>query len=265
MNLLKTKGMRALAAALIAAVALVLTVIVIAFGGAGKRAESNGTDSDSAPSAPVTPEETPAALGSGDPEPTSPPETEPPELVTERETEPETTAPPVYELAFVSNGDGTCYVAGIGTYRRSEVEIPTLSPTGDIVTGIGGYAFRNASSIVRISIPSTVRTVGEYAFLGCTSLIEITVSPANTAFKAEDGVLYSRDGTRLVCCPPMRGKTTCTVGTDVSVIECGAFSDAKHLKAVYYTGTAEQWTEIRIHAHNELLETIRLVCNYKEP
>lgn len=252
----KSKGMKALSIALVAASALVLTVIIIAFGGAAKRTDGATTTQGESTSellaeqtteepAPVTEEETVTVT----------------EVATTAE---ETTAEPKYELSFTSNGDGTCYVSGLGTYRRSDVEIPTLSPTGDIVTGIGGYAFYNKSAIARISLPSTIRTIGEYAFLGCTALCEITVSKNNTAFTSVDGILYSRDGTRLVCCPAMRGKTSCTIETAVSVIECGAFADVKNLREIHYAGTPEAWIRINVHAHNDLLDGIRLVCNYKE-
>ena len=46
------------------------------------------------------------------------------------------------DLEFVSNGDGTCYVAGIGGYAAANtIEVPAKSPKGDTVTGIGDWAF----------------------------------------------------------------------------------------------------------------------------
>ena len=35
-----------------------------------------------------------------------------------------------YSLEFVSNGDGTCYVAGIGTCTDTDIVIPSTSPEG---------------------------------------------------------------------------------------------------------------------------------------
>lgn len=258
MELFKTKGMKALSAALIAAATLILAVIIIAFAGASKKTSDRDMESTSEEVSESLEAEIDLGYSGEETEETTAESTE------EAETTEEETEAPVYELAFVSNGDGTCYVSGLGTYRQSEVEIPTLSPTGDIVTSIAGYAFYNKTSIVRISIPSTIRTIGEYAFLGCSSLLEISVSSSNTAFKTVDGILYSKDGTHLICCPPMRGKTTCTIGKDVSVIESGAFAGVKNLKTVYYTGSAADWTEINIYAHNEILDSIRLTCNYSE-
>ncbi len=258
MKLFKGKGMKALSVSLIAAAALTVTVIVIAFSGASRSAEADAPDSTVEESAPL---KNPADLSADNSESTSA-STEDDDETTAETTEEETE--PVYELAFLSNGDGTCTLTGLGTYKKTEIEIPTLSPSGDIVTAIAGYAFYNETSIVRISLPSTIRSIGEYAFLGCSSMIEISVSSSNTVFGTIDGILYSKDGSRIICCPPMRGKTSCTISKDVAVIESGAFSGVKYLRTVYYTGSAADWTEINVFAHNEMLDSLRLVCNYSE-
>lgn len=271
----KMKGMKALTISLCAAFTLLFAVIIIVYGGASKQAQDSSESTEE--SASITENDT-SGIPNADPlanesiSGTSN-ETSSEEIDSEKEgdtsaaeTETKATEPqaPAYSLAFTSNGDGTCSVSGLGTYRSNEVEIPTLSPSGDIVTGIGKFSFYNCTSIVRVTLPSTLRTIGEYAFLGCSSLTEITVSTSNTAFKSIDGILYSRDGSRLICCPAMRGKTTCTLTTDVTVIECGAFFGVQNLKTVYYTGSAVKWTEINIYAKNELLDSVRLVCNYTD-
>lgn len=40
-------------------------------------------------------------------------------------------------LEFISNGDGTCYVAGIGNCTDTDIIIPKVSPSEDKVTKIG--------------------------------------------------------------------------------------------------------------------------------
>ena len=61
------------------------------------------------------------------------------------ETEPGGDNGPVYvdgDLEFTSNGDGTCYVSGIGEQATAtHVIVPEKSPAGDKVTGIGNWAF----------------------------------------------------------------------------------------------------------------------------
>ena len=52
--------------------------------------------------------------------------------------------PPSQGLAYISNGDGTCFVSGIGTCTDTDVVIPAVSPAGDTVTGIGDEAMRRS-------------------------------------------------------------------------------------------------------------------------
>jgi hypothetical protein len=90
---------------------------------------------------------------------------------------------------FTSNGDGTCYVSGIGTATRGV--IPRYSPAGDLVTAIGegalmsfdctvvgipdsvtrigNNAFRNAS-FEQIIVPNSVTHIGDYAFADLESM-----------------------------------------------------------------------------------------------
>ena len=57
-------------------------------------------------------------------------------------------------LKFTSNGNGTCYVSGIGTCTDTEIIIPPTSPAGDAVTSIGRNAFFYHGSLTNIFIPS---------------------------------------------------------------------------------------------------------------
>ena len=81
-------------------------------------------------------------------------------------------------LIFISNGDGTCYVSAIDTrdiFVARNIVIPSVSPTGDRVTSIGDYAFRDCVSLESVTIPDSVTTIGEYAFEDCDSLTSVTI------------------------------------------------------------------------------------------
>ena len=125
-------------------------------------------------------------------------------------------------LEFTSNGDGTCYVSGIGTCTDTEIVIPPVSPSGDTVTGIGEYAFwydqwgigqdSALASITSVTIPDTVtdigawafsdspltevhipngvKNIGSSAFLGCANLTYI-VLPESVTVIEEDVFAYS--------------------------------------------------------------------------
>ena len=76
---------------------------------------------------------------------------------------------------LVSNNDGTCYVAGIGTCTDTDIVIPSVSPDGDTVTSIGDYAFYICDGLTSIEIPDGVTSIGSYAFCGCSSLTSVTI------------------------------------------------------------------------------------------
>lgn len=95
-------------------------------------------------------------------------------------------------LEFVSNGDGTCYVSGIGSCTDTEIVIPPISPEGDTVIAIGvlgldtetnppvDYAFAECTTITSVKIPDTVMVIGDYAFGQCTALEQIELPKSVT-------------------------------------------------------------------------------------
>ena len=77
-------------------------------------------------------------------------------------------------LEFVSNGDGTCTVSGIGTCTDTDIKIPSVY-NGEKVTSIGRFAFSHRTFLTRVVIPNSVTIIGKSAFVGCTSLNSLTV------------------------------------------------------------------------------------------
>lgn len=73
-------------------------------------------------------------------------------------------------LEFDSNGDGTCYVIGIGECTDADVVIPPKSPDNDIVVGIEGFA---GEEITSISLPSSIEDIPRRAFNGCVLLTDV--------------------------------------------------------------------------------------------
>ena len=79
-------------------------------------------------------------------------------------------------LEFVSNGNGTCYVSGIGTCTDTEIIIPAVSPKGDSVTCIGYNAFANCTGLESIEIPDSITSILKHAFYNCTSLKSVYIT-----------------------------------------------------------------------------------------
>ena len=98
-------------------------------------------------------------------------------------------------LEFVSYGDGTCYVSGFGTCADKDVLIPSISPEGDRVIGIGDRAFYGAyvhiphepsdyNGITSVVIPDSVTKIGDEAFGECRQLVSIIIPDTVTEIGA---------------------------------------------------------------------------------
>lgn len=85
--------------------------------------------------------------------------------------------------------------------------------------------------LTTIRIGANVTTLDSHAFRGGPQVAKFTVDPANSNFKAIDGVLYSIDGKQLVAVPPSRTGVF-TVPNGVSSTASGAFGKCTKLTAV---------------------------------
>ncbi len=82
------------------------------------------------------------------------------------------------------------------------------------------YAVGKTDEIFNIS--KEVEVIAPYAFMGCVNLKTITVDEDNTEFCAIDGVLFSKDGKKLIVFPAgLKGKYTVPDSTES--IDCLAF------------------------------------------
>lgn len=91
------------------------------------------------------------------------------------------------------------------------------------VTSIEGCAFQDCSSLTSINIPKSVTSIGNGIFMDCSSLHEITVDDENSYFTSINGVLYSKNVTKIYCYPAGLKETTFTIPKTVRSIEPCAF------------------------------------------
>ncbi|MDE6692823.1 MAG: leucine-rich repeat domain-containing protein, partial [Muribaculaceae bacterium] len=105
-----------------------------------------------------------------------------------------------------------------------------------------------------INIPETVTSIKEGIFfphyLRITSgpdiyddshlaeLMEINVDPANPNFTSVDGVLYNKDKSVLIACPPAR--TECDIPASVTQIANYAFAGCRNMKSLTIPNTITQ-------------------------
>lgn len=154
-----------------------------------------------------------------DTEPKEITEPEPEEEATEEETEKELEASK--GLEFTSNGDGTCYMSGMGTCGDPDIVIPAVH-NGERVTGIGDSAFLNCTNHTRsIVIPDSVSFIHEYAFGGgyFIGLNTITVAKGNPVYHSEGNCLIETASKTLIL-----GCQSSVIPTDGSVTSMGVYA-----------------------------------------
>ncbi len=138
--------------------------------------------------------------------------------------------------------DGVTSISGtaFNGYRMNEIEI------ADSVTSIGKFAFYNCPNLTEITlpknlkeislyaftdctalenitIPASVAVIGENPFYGCTSLNKIIVEDNNSDYVSVDGVLYTKDMTRIISYPIGKTLTEYNIPDTVKEIGGGAF------------------------------------------
>ena len=111
------------------------------------------------------------------------------------------------------------YHAFIGHSEITSIIIP------EGVTVIDAQAFMDCTGLETVTVPATVTSLAADAFYGCSSLTEIQVAENNPSYRSIDGVLFTKDGTKLIAFPG--GKTeSYTIPSTVTSIEEFAFAGA---------------------------------------
>ena len=92
------------------------------------------------------------------------------------------------------------------------------------VTSIGDYAFGGCSGLTSVTIPNSVTSIREGAFAYCSSLNSITVWSGNSSYVAENGVLFNKNKSLLLCFPAGKTQPTYTIPETVTNIYSYAFA-----------------------------------------
>ena len=185
-------------------------------------------------------------------------------------------------LSFVSNGDGTCALSGLGNCSDAFIIVPMESPDGDIVVEIADNAFKNCtgikgiefsesisrigayafygSTIREVEIPSSVKEIGNYAFAGCKYLTKIEVEASNSRFSSSSGVLSNKDGSTLITYPAGKTDNFVNISRDVTEIANMAFYKCTNIKKVNYHGTSSSWRMVDIGAGNDVIDDAIIYC-----
>jgi hypothetical protein len=102
------------------------------------------------------------------------------------------------------------------------------------VTCIEWGAFAGCSSLTSITIPNSVtRIEDDWAFDGCSSLISINVQGRNLCFSSENGVLFNKDKTYLICCPSQKAGYFIVIPNSVEHLGYCAFPECSSLRHIH--------------------------------
>lgn len=130
----------------------------------------------------------------------------------------------------------------------------------DGCTNIERHAFYGSGAKV-IKFPASVREIDSESFYSVFSLEEIIVDDRNPYFKSDNGILYSKDGSRLVKVPDGWGKTDFTIPDGVSIIGRYAFAQG----SIETVTIPEGLTTIEIYAfHNSRIRKLTLPSTMKQ-
>lgn len=142
------------------------------------------------------------------------------------------------------------YDAFHGCTGLMEITIPNS------VTAVGKDAFNSCSSLTQISIPQSLTSIGDFAFTNCTGLVSFIVDAANTAYSAQDGVLFNKDKSLLVHYPLGNERKSYTIPSSVKIIKNNAFSRCATLTQVIIPTSVNSIEDYAFYKSTGLTEVI---------
>lgn len=99
------------------------------------------------------------------------------------------------------------------------------------ITTIRNGIFKNSSTLTDVTLPKTLSHIDSRAFTGCSALVSIHVSAENNSYASQDGILYNKEKTKVILCPPGT-EGGILLSEKVTEISNGAFSDCSALTGI---------------------------------
>ena len=115
------------------------------------------------------------------------------------------------------------------------ISIPQIVRYGGVsytVTDILEFAFNGTGNLTEVNIPSSIIRISKGAFLHARQLTSGVVSDYNEKYSSKDGVLFSKDRTKLLQYPPGNKQSTYELPNEVANIDDIAFMTSTWLTAI---------------------------------
>ena len=100
------------------------------------------------------------------------------------------------------------------------------------VTSIGNSIFNGCKSLEKIKIQKGVTGINDKTFIGCSNLTEIEVDINNENYYSENGILFNRDKSNIICYPAKKEAAQHTIPIGVTRINDYAFTNCSNLTEV---------------------------------
>lgn len=113
---------------------------------------------------------------------------------------------------------------------------------------IGVEAFNYCTGLIKVYIPASVKQIGDGAFWHNWALKSITVDLVNADYGDVNGILFSKNWTRLIAYPAGKTDGTYTLPASTTTIGTGAFCSCKDLVSIVLP---KNLVEIRRYAFQE--------------
>ena len=144
-------------------------------------------------------------------------------------------------LESVNVGEGNpefCSVDGV-VYKKDMTKLCLYPPARpatefvipDTVVSIWG-TLEGCRNLVSLSIPASLVYINAECLDGCPALENITVDELNGDYRSVDGVLFSKDMSKLLRYPMGRTAATYEIPADVTEVYVGEWGFGPHLEAV---------------------------------
>lgn len=163
-----------------------------------------------------------------------------------------------YSLKKVNGGD---YVAKIKDYAFNQCRALEEFKMPSELQSIGMQSFSNCAALKSLTLPATVTYIAKSAFINDIALAAINVDEENQNYKSVDGILYTKDGKTLQCCPAgQEGSVEVADGTETIAEQ--AFDNCSLLESVKLPSTMK---EVGNDAFNFCSALTQFKCAAVEP
>lgn len=129
------------------------------------------------------------------------------------------------------------------------VSIPS-EISGKPVISIRERFLRNDAGVTSIEIPASVRDVGDLALACCDVLAAINVDENNLSYSSAEGVLFDKEKTTLIQCPPAK-EGIYTIPQGVESLDPGFF-DCEKLSGIVFSKSVVKLQSLTFNLCNQL-------------